>query len=292
MTDTAHLANHWRAISADFRILTSIDTTVESLTTVFSQSDSEPSWYAETGQRLAEIYFRRAGEVFFDQGPREYFDQVNQREVGYKLGWRIPQKRDAGRRFYPTSFQQDSEPDSFGYIEKMVDFCRENNIQATFFFTPSHVYQRELDSLTGSWLAVEEGKRRMVALLANDGRKHNAPPYHLWDFSTYSEVTTEDPSMANSSEEMRFYWDSSHFKEIVGDWVISRVFNNNDPEIPENFGVRLGETNIENVLEGDQNAHLQYRREHPEVEGFFAVHISEFCEANGLDCSQIAEPEV
>jgi len=42
----------------------------------------------------------------------------------------------------------------------------------------------------------------------------------LWDFSGYSSVTTEALPASGSHAEMEFYWDSSHFKDIVGDFVL------------------------------------------------------------------------
>ncbi len=56
------------------------------------------------------------------------------------------------------------------------------------------------------------GRRRGTTL--------DAPSIPLWDFSGYSSVTTETLPASGSHAEMEFYWDSSHFKDIVGDFVL------------------------------------------------------------------------
>jgi hypothetical protein len=63
----------------------------------------------------------------------------------------------------------------------------------------------------------------------------------LWDFSGYSSVTTEALPELGSRAEMRFYRDSSHFKDVVGDFVLDRLFGLSHPRrpVPLDFGVRL-----------------------------------------------------
>src|SRR5207245_637548 len=71
-------------IRADLKLLASLDTLRASLATVRSQSDREPQWFAPDGQRLGEVFFRRAGEHFEQLGPRGYFEEIDRLEVGFK----------------------------------------------------------------------------------------------------------------------------------------------------------------------------------------------------------------
>lgn len=49
---------------------------------------------------------------------------------------------------------------------------------------------------------------------------------------------------------MQFYWDSSHFKSLVGDLVLDRVFAIEVPgrPMPPDFGVQLTASNVDEVL--------------------------------------------
>jgi hypothetical protein len=81
-------------------------------------------------------------------------------------------------------------------------------------------------------------------------------------------VTTEALPKPDTHAEMRFYWDSSHFKEIVGDFVLDRVFGVNYPQrrVPPDFGVqlKLNPATIEPTLARVRADQLAYRRRNPD----------------------------
>ena len=62
---------------------------------------------------------------------------------------------------------------------------------------------------------------------------------------------------------MAYYWDSSHFKEAVGDWSLDRLFGIENG-VPEAFGIKLTAENIDRALERIRADRAKYRREHPE----------------------------
>jgi hypothetical protein len=76
---------------------------------------------------------------------------------------------------------------------------------------------------------------------------------------------------------MEFYWDSSHFKERVGDWVLDRLFDvvNNDDPAPLDFGVRLTAMNIDNELARTRIAQQVYRHNDAEEIAFLRFLIQE-----------------
>jgi hypothetical protein len=124
----------------------------------------------------------------------------------------------------------------------------------------------EMTAAAGEWEGVEHAKRELVAYLAADAARHpGAPAFPLWDFSGYSSVTTEPLPDAGSRAEMRFYWDSSHFKERVGDWVLDRVLatvSTPDAPPPADFGVLLTPDSVEAALAGIRAARDAYRARH------------------------------
>jgi len=135
------------------------------------------------------------------------------------------------------------------------------------FIAPEHAHQLEITAAIGEWASLENAKRALVELLADDAARHTgAPSIPLWDFSGYSSVTTEALPASGSHAEMEFYWDSSHFKDIVGDFVLDRLFGLSHPRrpVPPDFGVRLTPATVEPALARLRAAQLAYRRSHPQ----------------------------
>jgi hypothetical protein len=250
---------------ADLKVLTSLDTFRASLATVRSQRDREPQWFAPDGQRVGEVFFHRAGEHFEQLGPRGYFEEIDRLEVGFKReGQLAANARSPGRIPQPATAASET---SLDYIRRIVAFCRAEGVDLRIFIAPEHAHQLEITAAIGEWATLEKAKRALVQLLAEDSTRHpGAPPIPLWDFSGYSSVTTEALPERGSRAEMEFYWDSSHFKDIVGDFVLDRLFGLSHPRrpVPPDFGVRLTPATVEPALARLRAAQLAYRRSHPQ----------------------------
>lgn len=244
---------------ADLKLLLNLDTLRESFATILAQRQSQPEWFAKNGQRLGQEFFRAPGALYREKGPRSYFDEIDKQEVRYQLEWRIPSPTQA-------STASDAESDrltSLDYIEKIILFCRDQAIDLRIFITPSHAHQMEISATTGAWPSIENGKRALVKLLAADAAQHEKA-FPLWDFSGYSLITTETLPPRDSVKEMSYYWESSHFKENVGDWVLDRIYEipHQKGSIPPEFGVRLTPDNIEQELERIRQDQAAYRLTH------------------------------
>jgi hypothetical protein len=251
-------------IRADLKVLTSLDTLRASLATVRSQSAREPQWFAPDGQRRGEVFFRRAGEHFEQLGPRGYFEEIDRLEVGFKREGQLAANARSGRTAQAATAASET---SLDYIRRIVAFCRAQDVDLRIFIAPEHAHQLEITAAIGEWASLENAKRALVQLLADDAARHpEAPPIPLWDFSGYSSVTTEALPKSGSRAEMKFYWDSSHFKDIVGDFVLDRLFGLSGPRrgVPPDFGVRLTPATIELTLAHLRADQVTYRRGHPE----------------------------
>jgi hypothetical protein len=252
-------------IRADLKVLTSLDALRASVATVRSQRDREPQWFAPDGQRVGEVFFHRAGEHFEQLGPRGYFEEIDRLEVGFKReGQLAANARSTGRTAQPATAASET---SLDYIRRIVAFCRAEGVDLRIFIAPEHAHQLEITAAIGEWATLENAKRALVQLLAEDSARHpGAPPIPLWDFSGYSSVTTEALPELGSRAEMEFYWDSSHFKDIVGDFVLDRLFGLSHPRrpAPPDFGVRLTPATVEPALARLRASQLAYRRSHPQ----------------------------
>src|SRR6185312_2258744 len=90
-------------------------------------------------------------------------------------------------------------------------------------------------------------------------------------------VTVEALPPENRRREMQFYWDPSHFKEGVGDWVLDRLFgiHRAGREPPGDFGRLLTRATIESVLAEIRDGHARYAQTHPEDEEFIRRNFEE-----------------
>ncbi len=249
-----------RMVIADLKLLTSFDTLAMSIKTLREQKNIETEWFAPDGQRLGEVFFRRPSEDFIKFGPRYYFDETDKMEVKYKLEWKIPSPLTKG-----PSAPMTEKPDpltSLVYIERIVEFCRAKGIDLKIFLTPSHVHQLEITAAAGEWPSIENGKRNLLRILADDAQEHpNQPPIKLYDFSGYSSITTEPLPEKGSFKEMAYYWDSSHFKQNVGDMALDQMFDvkRKGEPLPEDFGVLVTADHLDNWLSRIEARQKEYR---------------------------------
>jgi hypothetical protein len=241
-------------ITGDARLMATLDALRSSIETVRGQHDAPPEWFAPDGQRVGEVFFRSVEPDFVDRGPRYYFDAVDHMEVGFQTPG--PAAGDAGRAVRPPV------ETSFTDIERIVRYCAGHDIDLRIALTPAHVHQYEISRAVGAWAGVEAGKRRLVTLLATVAAEQGRTPFPVWDFATYSSVTTEPLPPANSRIEFQYYWDSSHFKAQVGDFVLDRLFDLDEAPIPEGFGVALTASNVEQHLEAQRDARDAYAGDH------------------------------
>jgi hypothetical protein len=249
-----HLASSLASLHTAF----SADTAWASIQTLLAQTDPQPIWFAPDGQRIGEVFFHRPGEEYVVSGPSNYFWAIDRQEAGFKL--------DMGDD-RPHRGTADAAPDmvSLDYVRLIIGFCRAEGIDLRIYITPAHAHQMELSSAVGEWPAIEAGKRDLVKILKEDIETHpSAEPFVLYDFSGYSSVTTETVPALGSSQEMSFYWDSSHFKEAIGDCILDRLFATKPAgqPCPPDFGMALNPGTIEDAIAQIRAGRARYREEH------------------------------
>jgi hypothetical protein len=155
---------------------------------------------------------------------------------------------------------------TFDYFRNIVTFCRAEGIDLRLFISPAHARQWEILAAAGLWPHWEDWKRKLVSILDDLGKNrpdHPAP--HLWDFSGYNSVTTEDvPQADDASSLMRGYLESSHYNAKVGNMVLDTIFGR--PSAGEaklgDFGTILTPENIEEHLAAIRTDRQAYRATH------------------------------
>ena len=250
-----------RWLTGELRILTSLDTLKASVETLKAQGTPSPTWFGPDGQRLGEVFFRQIDGRFNTLSPRGYFHMTDELEVGYQTEWIVAARHTrSSLRVEPPI---DPNETSLAYVRRIVAFCRRRHIDLRIVITPAHAHQMEITAATGDWTEMEKMKRDLVRLVKEENTRYpEPPPTPIFDFSGYSFITEEAQPAPGTGTEMRYYWDSSHFKQVVGDYVLDRVYGVSDTtrRAPQDFGVQLTEGTIEAYLADQRLLQADYRR--------------------------------
>jgi hypothetical protein len=253
---------HW--LTGDLRILTSMDTLEASVETLQDQYDTTPTWFGPDGQRLGDVFFRQVDGRFSQLSPRSYFRMTDEEAVTYATEWKIAARHNhAPMRASPPV---DPNETSLGYVRRIVAFCRSHHIDLRIIVTPAHVHQLEILAAIEGPTSAERKKRDLVRVVDEENARYlQQPPTPIFDFSGYSSITEEGTPAPGSSAELRYYWDSSHFKQLVGDYILDRVYgvSNVARQAPPDFGVQLTDATIGPYLADQRQRQADYRRRFP-----------------------------
>ncbi len=153
-------------------------------------------------------------------------------------------------------------PKKLQKFKLILQKLHQHQIKAKFYISPVHALQLEALRVANLYPTFEQWKRDLVHIFSDDAQLYSNVAYPLWDFSGYNTITTE--SIPSDLQPMRWYWESSHFKQPVGDLVIDKVFGYRDEsrQIPLDFGILLTSDNIETHLYHTRLAQQQYHQTH------------------------------
>jgi hypothetical protein len=164
---------------------------------------------------------------------------------------------------YKFCLYDNSGESTLRYLAEIIKLARSDNIDLKFFISPVHARMLEAKKLAGLWPQYEQWKRELVACLEADASANpGKEPFSLWDFSGYNSITTEAvPVPGDLHSNMRFYWESSHYKKEVGDLILNRIFGKGLVE-KSDFGVVISADNIEQHLRSIRIKQKKYEQNH------------------------------
>jgi hypothetical protein len=179
---------------------------------------------------------------------------------------------------HPTKYYADMHLDEavFADFELFLQLCAQKHLDCRLYINPAHA---SLDGeglrAAGLWEEMETWKRRVTHM----AQEHGVP---LWDFSGYNSVTTE-PVVTP----MHYYWDSSHFTEEVGGWILDRIMGaTGTGQIPTDFGVRLTDEDVEAYLAAVRVNRESYVRAHPQEAAALARSYASYLKGEALDVTR------
>lgn len=207
--------------------------------------------------------------TYFDQrGAKEFARKQMPRPGGQRKIF-IASERGFARAFVSKGFSLESPIGTQRALSELRSLFRlayANDIKLHGFISPSHARQSEINAESGLWSHFEEWKRNLARLNEEEAALADKPPYPLWDFSGYDAINTEEvPDHGDTSTAMRWYWESSHYRDSLGELIVRRMLFEPDRVSPESGGIGslLATEGIEWHLASIRAARERYRSTHP-----------------------------
>jgi len=235
--------------------LISIDTFFGSINTLKKQKIVLSEMHLPNGQlhwNAPSKGIRQSG------GHRRSFQSTENNAINY--GWFHP-LRNQYRFTNPKTGQS-----TLDYFRTFLNIAYRDNVDLRILTSPSHARLWEALYIVGLWPQFEQWKREIVRINEEIAKHYQKPPFPLWDFTGYNSLTTETvPPLDDAKTEMKWYWESSHYKNALGEVVLDRVFEYQHPErvVPDDFGVLLTSKNIDEHLKMIRADQQRYRESNP-----------------------------
>ena len=176
--------------------------------------------------------------------------------------WRYIKKYypNAEKKFSLTS--SDGSKESIRVFRELVHYCYVNDIDLRIYISPVHALKSQMIKEVGLWGLLEEWKRSLVRVYAEEQREHEDRQNVIWDFSTCSQFNTgPTPNINNKNFEMPYFWNLGHFNKELGNIVLDRL--SGSIETVTVFGIPLRTETVEEDLANARKLQEQFEKDNP-----------------------------
>jgi hypothetical protein len=109
-------------------------------------------------------------------------------------------------------------------LRAIMAIAARDNIELQILIYPYHAHMLAMFEQTGLWPAFEQWKELLAQEVATVQKKNPEARIALWDFSGFSIIQCEPiPPINDKHAVTRWYWESGHFKQSVGDLILARL---------------------------------------------------------------------
>ena len=251
-----HRFDRPRAFAAE---MLSLDATVDSLQTLLAQRNPHAPHLRRDGFQPARDYPRMQAI----EGPRKMFLQRDQENA-----W----KRMNGPGSIRYSNGQLSQ--CFAALDQLLARAQERGQIAFVATYPYHARLLEVIANAGLSQAYEEWKVVLTELVAR--RQRNGLKVTLRDFGAYHRYAVEPvPSPNEKRSAPKWYWESGHFRAVLGDRMLAAMFGDVPPE--GLFGVELSPATVAAHLGDVRASRIEFVAGQPEVVAEMAAISARAC---------------
>jgi hypothetical protein len=192
----------------DLKTLISISSLKPALKTLIRQSNPETPHTRLNGQHAPGELDKKTRE----RGVQSLFDN-NAFVFLSKVYFPTPHRK--------YSFTDTQGEDTWTMFEKTLRFIKDKDMKVTFFIAPQHAYQHSMVYQSGLFEMYKTWKMRLAEMLED----YN---FDVRDYTAISAITTESIP-AGTGQSIQYYWESSHYKPIIGDMIMDDLMNKRSP---------------------------------------------------------------
>ena len=158
----------------------------------------------------------RRGSAYFEQKEEDYYRRSYPfalKQISANLG-RLPERQDA----FVSSYM---------YFRQLLVFAHERGIKLYLYIHPYHASALDVMKQRDSWETFEQWKKDIAKInrevAETQGR---AKAFRLRDYSGYHIMATEPlPWPSEHPGPMKWYFESSHFRKVLGDRILSALID-------------------------------------------------------------------
>ncbi|WP_145172824.1 hypothetical protein [Rubripirellula lacrimiformis] len=147
------------------------------------------------------------------------------------------------------------QSDELTAIEDLLSLATSRNIRILVFIHPYHADVLRIFETSGHWGDFEEWKVELSEIC-------DRPGVQLWDFASFNPYSTETPPAAGDKKTvMKWYWESGHYRQALGDQMFVRMLNQDAASQGDRgeWGTAITPTNIQQQLNLQRKARADYQ---------------------------------
>ena len=161
----------------------------------------------------------------------------------------LPRVRDFARGGGPTA-------EAMQELAQTAEALCRGGTRLRLYINPTHAMTIDALYWAGKWQALESWQAQLAELAQR--QRQQGCDVRVFDFSGFNSVTTEAPPQDSGTADMHNYWETSHYRENVGQMVLARMFGSGEAR----FGVELRPQSLIQHQAAQRMARDRYHQEH------------------------------
>lgn len=232
----------WTRIKDHLTSLLSLDTLLDSLYTMYSQSDLNAPTIRRNGFNPANDYL----DIMELEGQGLIFKQKN-----------LSMLKRFNKYNSVSSMNIKKNSKHFESLRQLLAFSNKNKVEVVLFINPYHSDYLAAIKLSGLWKPFLAWKEHLTYMT----EEYDVP---LWDFSGFNELSITQPSPIGDKEALLpWFWEPAHYRSQYGDLMLAQMLNTTCNKVsPSARGVLLTKMNIVKHLRGADMDLLQYESDY------------------------------
>jgi hypothetical protein len=163
----------------------------------------------------------RGRQVRYPQGMRDADLMRPYLNPAHVLSENARWAKDMTTKPFDLRLKKDGSNPQFEAFARVVRYCAARGIRLVIFINPLHAQLLDMGLADGK--TYREWMRELLACVEANSRGAVVQP-EVWDFCGFNAITTESfPQPGSAENQMRYFWEVSHFRREVGDWMLDTM---------------------------------------------------------------------